>query len=133
MTPSQLLTNYPLDNGIRNYFFETMVAVKNELSTVVAQKMNMQLPEQVLSQACQTFFYIGMDLDKLLAPQYQPLVNIVSNHFRKALQDLETNLVEIMRHSFQRGIPKDDLLPYIACYIEEAHKRNFPTQPIILG
>ena len=133
MTGSQLLVSYPLNKEMKNYFFETMSAVKNELNTVVAKEMNMQLPEQVLSQACQTFFYIGMDLDKLLAPRYHPLINLIANHFKRPLEDLESNLVEIMRHSFQRGVPKENLLEYIACYVEEAHKNIFSNQPIILG
>lgn len=133
MSPKQLLENYPLDTETRKYFYETMNAVNHDLKTVVSTKMNMELPENVLSQACQTFFYIGMDLDKLLASQYKPLVNIISNHFNKPLQDLEKNLLEVMRHSYQRGVQKDDLIVYIACYIEDAHKKIFPTQPIILG
>lgn len=133
MNHSELMSRFPLEPEWQNFFRHAMIGIKDNLNSVVAKEMNMELPEHVLSQACQIFFYIPMDLDKLLKEQYKPLVGIVNKYYSNQLPQVKDNLVKLMNSSFQKGVPKDNLLEYIAFYIDDAHSKIFPNQPIILG
>ena len=133
MNPNELMKRFPLEPEWKEFFEHTVMGVKESLNSLVAKEIKMELPEHVLSQACQIIFYIPMDLYKLLREQYKPLVGIVKRYYSNQLPQIKDNLVNLMNNSFQKGIPKDNLLEYIAFYIDDAHSKFFPNQPIILG
>ncbi len=133
MNVDSLPIRYPLDPKAKDYFYQTISSLKNILGQTVAKQMNMQLPEKSVSEICQIFFYVAINIENALDPRYKFGVDLVKKNFSKQVAAFQDDLTNIAQNAINKGVPKDFILEYLCFYYEDTQKKLFPTHPIILG
>lgn len=133
MNVDELPILYPLATESKEYFFKTFSTMKDVMGKIVAKQMGMQLPEKSVSEICQIFFYVGINIENALDERYKFGIDLVNNHFSKQVEIFRDDLLTIARNSISKGVPQDYILEYLCFYYEDVHKKLFPNQPIILG
>lgn len=133
MNINELLTEFPLVEKEKEYFDSTFSIMKEVLPKVVSQQMNMELPEKVVSEICQIFFYVTINIESALNEQYKFGIDLVNTNFQKQLNIFREDISNIARNAMSRGVPKDNILEYLSCYFQETFEKLFPNQKIILG
>lgn len=133
MNVDELPIRFPLTTESKDYFFNTFSAMKNVMSQIVAKQMKMQLPEKTVSDICQIFFYVGINIEHALDVRYKFGIDLVNNNFSKQIEIFRNDLISIARESISRGVPQDYILEYLSFYYEDVHKKLFPNHQIILG
>lgn len=133
MNVDELPTKYPLDPQIKDYFYKTFNTLKDVMKESVSNQMGMQIPTKTISEICQIYFYIGINIEYLLDERYKFGIDLVNRNFSKQNELFMDDLVEIANKSIDRGVPQDKILEYLCFYFEDTHNKLFPHQPIILG
>jgi hypothetical protein len=132
MTKEELLTKFPMDPKVQDYFFTNFSTMKVVLNQIMAKQMGMELPERTISDICQIFFYVAINVENALDEQYKFGIYIVNNSLSKQLDIFKNGIIGIGRSSMARGVPLDNILEYLGLYYDDVHKKLFPHQPIIL-
>ena len=133
MNVDSLPIKYPLDPKAKEYFFQTFSSFKNIVNRTVSTQMNMQIPEKSVSEICQIFFYIAINIENTLDPRYKFGVDLVKKNFPKQAEIFQEEVLKLAQKEINKGVPKDFILEYLCFYYEDTHKKLFPNQPIILG
>lgn len=133
MNINDLLNKFPLVESEKEYFDSTFSIMKEILPNVVSKQVNMVLPDKTVSEICQIFFYVTINVENALKERYKFGVDLVNNHLQKQLNIFKVGVLDIARNSMSRGVPKDYILEYISCYFQLTFEKIFPNQKIILG
>lgn len=133
MNVDELPVKYPLASETKEYFFKTFSTMKDVMSKIVAKQMGMQLPEKSVSEICQIFFYVGINIENALDERYKFGIDLVNKNFAKQVEIFRNDLLTVARNSISIGVPQDYILEYLCFYYEDVHKKLFPNQQIILG
>jgi hypothetical protein len=133
MNVDELPIKYPLDPQITNYLYKFFSQLKDVMTESVSKQMGMQIPPKTVSEICQIFFYVGINIEYLLHDRYKFGIDIVNRNFTKLNEEFREDLINIANKSIQRGVPQDNILEYLCFYYEDVHKKLFPNEPIILG
>lgn len=131
MNVDELPIRIPLDLKTKEYFFRTFSTMKEVMSQVVAKQMGLQLPEKALSEICQIFFFVAINIEDTLDARYKQGIDLVNNNLSKQLEIFTNDLISIAENSISRGVPEDYILQYLCFYYEDTHKKLFPNQSII--
>lgn len=132
MNVDELPIKYPLASETKEYFFKTFSTMKDVMGKIVAKQMGMQLPEKSVSEICQIFFYVGINIENALDERYKFGIDLVNKNFSKQVEIFRNDLLTVARNSISKGVPQDYILEYLCFYYEDVHKKLFPNQPIIL-
>jgi hypothetical protein len=132
MNIDNLKIQYPLDSKTEEYFFSTLSTMKDVLKNVVEKHMKMELPDKSVSELCQIFFYIAINIEPMLEPKYKPGIDLINKNFPTQLSTFQDGLQNIAINSINRGVPQDYILEYLSMYFESSYRKIFIHQPLIL-
>jgi hypothetical protein len=132
MNVDELAIKFPLDSKAKDYFFKYFSKMKEVVAQIVAKQMGMQLPGKSVSEICQIFFYVGINIENALDPRYKFGIDLVNKNFSKQVDIFRNDLISVAKDSISKGVPQDYILEYLCFYYEDVHKKLFPNEPIIL-
>jgi hypothetical protein len=121
-----LLKDYPIIK-LHQEIIDTIISQNRKyFTTILAKELNVKLDDQNAAEFCQIFFYVCIDLDKLLPDINQIFAELVMKHMSKQVDLSRKTIISIAQENIERGITTDEILEYLLLIFEISYRKEFP-------